>query len=206
MEELKKFLNPIFFAIIIICFFLPFFNLMCQQQKIASVTGFDLISGTTISTSGVNKALSGLSVPQTEINKGLKTDTVAPEPLALIVFILAIAGLLISFFGKIADIGSAIISLLGSFCLIFLSSTVTDNILGKVHYQPLAVECASGYYIALLLFVLLLIYNSYLFSQRMMYKPADIQAYGAKMRFCPKCGSMNDVASIYCNSCGNNMV
>ena len=52
MEELKKFLNPLFFVIVIISFFLPFFNLTCQQQKIASITGFELITGTTISTNG----------------------------------------------------------------------------------------------------------------------------------------------------------
>ena len=68
MEELKKFLNPLFFGIIIISFFLPFFNITCQQQKITSVTGFELVSGTTISTNSLNKGLTTTSIP--ELNNG----------------------------------------------------------------------------------------------------------------------------------------
>src|ERR1035437_6704280 len=106
MEELKKFLNPLFFVIVIICFFLPFFNLTCQQQKIGSMTGFELISGTTISTDGLNKGMKDLSI--NGLNKGTKSEEVSPQPMALIALLLAIAGLIISFFGKISDIGGAV--------------------------------------------------------------------------------------------------
>jgi hypothetical protein len=205
MEELKKFLNPLFFTIIIICFFLPFFNLMCQQQKIASITGFELITGTTISTDGLNKGLTQNSMLQNEISKGIKTDTVSPEPLAFIILLLVIAGLIISFFDKISDIGSVVASLLGGVLLVILSSVIPDNILGKVHYPPLSVECGTGFYITLILFIILLLYNSYLYSQRIIYQPSSMHSFDARMRVCPKCGSMNDVVSMYCNNCGSTM-
>ena len=201
MEELKRFLNPLFFVIVIISFFLPFFNITCQQQKIASITGFELITGTTISTNGLNKGLTGL--PQNEQN-ATKKDTVSAEPLAWIVLLLAIGGLIISFFEKFSDIGSAVAALLGGLSLIFLNSTITDNVLGKTQYQPLTVECGTGYYMVLILFILLLIYNAYLFIMRVLYKPEEkIHSYGAQMRFCPQCGSENDMVSIYCNTCGS---
>ena len=98
--------------------------------------------------------------------KGIKTDTVSAEPLALIVFLLAIGGLIFSFFEKFSDIGSALAGLLGGLSLIFLEFCITDNVLGKIQYQPLAVECGTGYYMALILFIILLIYNAYLFFQR----------------------------------------
>ena len=205
MEELKKFLNPLFFAIVLICFFLPFYNLTCQQQKIASITGFELVTGTKINTNGLNKGLTGISIPQNEISKGIKTDTVDPEPLALIALLLAIGGFIVSFFEKISDIGSATSALLGGLCLIFLSSVITDNILGKVHMQPLTVECGTGYYIAIILFIIILLYNTYIFYQRIKYKPGDIQSIDSRMRFCPQCGSMNDMVSLYCNNCGGIM-
>jgi hypothetical protein len=205
MEELKKFLNPLFFVIIIVGFFLPFFNLTCQQQKIASITGFELITGTTISTNGLNKRLIGISVPQNEINNGIKTDTVSPEPLALIAFLLAVGGLIFSLFNKFSDIGSALAGLLGGLSLFYLNSIITDNILGKFHYQPLEVECGAGYYITILLFISLLIYNAYLFFQRIIYKPKKVYSFGGRMRFCPQCGSENDMVSIYCNKCGGRM-
>jgi Zn finger protein HypA/HybF involved in hydrogenase expression len=205
MEELKKFLNPLFFVIIIICFFVPFFNITCQQQKIASITGFELITGTTISTNSLTKGLSGISTQQNDLNKGLKTDTVDPEPLAIIALLIAIIGLIFSFFGKFSDIGSAIAGLLGGLSIFFLNTVITDNLLGKINYQPLAVECGTGFYIVIILFIILLLYNAYLFSQRVMYKPDVVQSYVVKMRLCPQCGSENDMVSMYCNTCGKRM-
>ena len=203
MEELKKFLNPLLFTVIIICFFVPFFNLTCQQQKIASITGFELITGTTISTNGLNKGLKGTSDFQNELNNGAKTDTVSPEPLALIVFLLAVGALIFSFIEKISDISSAIAGLLGVLSMFFLNSVITDHLLGKIHYEPIAVECAVGFYLVIILFILLLIYNAYLYYQRVIYKPIELQSFGAKMRLCPNCGSENDLVSMYCNKCGN---
>jgi hypothetical protein len=205
MEDIKKFLNPLFFTIIIISFFLPFFNLMCQQQKIASLSGFDLVTGTTISFNGLNKGFAQNSNPQNEIMKGIKTETVSPEPLALIAILFVIAGLIISFFGNISDIGSAITSLIGGLTLIFLGFLMPDKILGKVQYPPLTVECGTGFYIGMIFLIILFFYNSYLYSQRMMYRPDDIHSFKARMRECFQCGSMNDISSIYCNNCGGKM-
>jgi len=205
MEELKRFLNPLFFVIIIISFFLPFFNLTCQQQKIASITGFELISGTTIPTNGLNKGLAGISISQNEISQGIKTDYVSPEPFALIALLLAIGGLIFSFFEKFSNIGSASAGFLGGLSLIFLSSVITDNILGKVHVQPLAVECGIGYFVVIMLFIIILIYNTYFIFRKIMYKPVDIQLIDTRMRFCPQCGYENDMVSLYCNGCGRRM-
>jgi len=203
MEELKKILNPVLFLIIIICFFLPFFNLTCQQQKIGSVTGFELISGTTISTDGMNKGMKNLSVP--EFNKEIKSEEVSPEPLALVALLLAFAGLIISFFGKISDIGGAAAGLLGLLALIFLNSFIADDILGKVHYPPLAIECATGFYICLIFFILVLVYNAYLFYLRFQFATTDTTTLDERMRICPACGTVNDKVSLYCNKCGGNM-
>jgi ribosomal protein S27AE len=203
MNELKNFLSPVFFVIVIICFFLPFFNLTCQQQKIASLTGFELMTGTTIKT---NENINGSNdMPLSGLNKGIKSESVSAEPLALIVFLMAIGGLILSFYKKYSDLGPAIAALLGVVSLIFLSSVVTDDLLGRAQYQPLAVECTTGYYISLIFFVAALFYNAYLFAIRISYKPADTSTIEDKMRFCPKCGAINDLVSLYCNKCGAKM-
>lgn len=205
MEELKKILNPIFFVIILISFFLPFFNLTCQEQKVASITGFELITGTEVATKGLNNGLQGISAQQNENIKGLKTVTVSSEAWAIIAFLLTIGGLIFSFFEKFSDISSAISALLGGLSLVFLSPVITDNILDKLHYQPLGVEWGIGFYIAIMFFVLLFSYNTYLFLQRVMYRTEELHSFGAKMRSCPRCGSENDRVSIYCNKCGSIM-
>ena len=203
MEDLKKILNPVIFIIVIICFFLPFFNITCQQQKIGSVTGFELITGTNIATDGINKGIKDFTVP--EVNKGTKTEEVSSEPLALIALLLAIGGLIISFYGKISDIGSAATGLMGTLVLIFLSSVVREDILGKVRYQPLTVECATGYYLTLIFFIIALVYNAYLFYMRVNYISVDSENLNDKMRICPTCGTVNDKVSMYCNKCGSTM-
>jgi hypothetical protein len=205
MEELKKFLNPLLFVIVIICFFLPFFNITCQEQKVASISGFELITGTTISTNGPNKGISGISVQQTEIDNALKKDSVSSEPLAVIAFLFAVGGLILSLFKKFSGIGSAIAGLLGGFSLILLSSVISENILGKIQYQPLAVECGNGFYLAVLFFFILLLYNAYLFFHKEKYKPVEDYSFDVSMTFCPHCGAENDTAGIYCNKCGGVM-
>ncbi len=203
MEELKKILNPVLFLVIIICFFLPFFNLTCQQQKIASITGFELISGTQISTKGIDKTMKDLSIP--EVKQESKPDNVSPEPLAFVAFLLAVGGLIISFFGKISDIGAAAAGLMGALILVFLSSSISDNILGKVQSQPMAVECAAGYYLCLVFFILAFFYNGYLYFMRMKYSPANINTLEENMRICPACGTVNYKMSLYCDKCGKSM-
>jgi hypothetical protein len=178
---------------------------MCQQQKITSISGFDLITGTTISTSAMNEGLLPNSNPQNDLVKGIKTETVSPEPLALVTILLVILGLLMSFYEKISDISSAIVSFIGGLTLVFLSTVVPDNILGKVHYPPITVEGAAGYYLALALFIILFVYNSYLISHRIENKPEDLHSFITTMRVCPHCGIRNDLSSIYCNSCGGKM-
>jgi len=205
MEELKKFLNPLLFVIVIICFFLPFFNITCQGQKIATLSGFELITGTTISTNGLNKEVTGISVQQTEIDNALKKDSVSSEPLAVIAFLFVVGGLIVSFFKKFSDIGSAVAGLLGGFSLILLSSVVSENIIGKIQYQPLAVECSNGFYLAVMLLFALLIYNAYLFFHEEKIKPDEEYIFDVNMRFCPHCSAENDTAGIYCNKCGGIM-
>ena len=203
MEEINKIINPILFLIILICFFLPFFNLTCQQQKLASVSGLELISGTSISTEGISKGFSGVSIP--DLNKNIKNENVSPEPLAFVAFLLALGGFIISFFWKFAKIGSAIAGLLGTIVLIFLSSIITVDILGKVHYQLLNIECAFGYYLALLLFVTVMVYNAYLFIIKANYTVDNSTDLYERMRICPACGTVNDRVSMYCNKCGGSM-
>jgi hypothetical protein len=203
MEEFNKNLNTVLFLVIIICFFLPFFNLTCQNQKIASITGLELISGTSISTDQINKGMKSLDI--TEPSKGIKAEEVPPEFLALIAFLLAVAGFIISFFWKFAKIGSAAVGLMGAAALIYLSSFITEDILGKTTFQPLNVECAYGFYVALILFITALLYNAYIIVIRANYVTEKSTIPEEKIRVCPSCGTVNDRVSMYCYKCGSSM-
>ena len=48
MESMTKKFSPAIFGIVLICFILPFVTVSCQGQKLATLTGIQLITGTTI--------------------------------------------------------------------------------------------------------------------------------------------------------------
>lgn len=47
MDELKPKLNRIVYGLAALCFFLPFVNFSCSEMPIGSVTGFDMVFGST---------------------------------------------------------------------------------------------------------------------------------------------------------------
>lgn len=48
MQEHERKIRPALAIIVVICFFMPFVQLTCGGQKIATLTGFDLATGTTV--------------------------------------------------------------------------------------------------------------------------------------------------------------
>ena len=82
MGSLKKF-SPGFYGVIILCFFMPFVNLTCSGQKIMSLSGFQLITGTEVK---ANEMFGELS----ENNEPREKNEVDPQPLALFALILSL--------------------------------------------------------------------------------------------------------------------
>ncbi|MBD3180857.1 hypothetical protein GF312_01095 [Candidatus Poribacteria bacterium] len=80
---LIKKVSPSVFGIIVICFFMPFVNISCAGENIITLTGFQLITGTSIDQSD-------------PFGRG-QSEKVPPEPLGIAVFVCGILGLLLSF-------------------------------------------------------------------------------------------------------------
>ena len=66
--------SPALFGIILLCFFLPFIDITCNRLEVTSVTGFQMVTGGAV-----------------------EKQKVKAEPLAILVFVSAIAGLGLSF-------------------------------------------------------------------------------------------------------------
>src|ERR1041384_8708077 len=71
------------FAVVLLCFFLPFFEVSCQGHKLLSVSGLQLAFG--------------MDVPEPTIFGPPKTRSVPGDSLVLLTFLLAGAGLGLSF-------------------------------------------------------------------------------------------------------------
>src|SRR5512144_1133400 len=108
MKESEKFISPALFLLIALCFFLPFVSFTCQGQKIATITGMELVTGTKI-----DKLQSPQFNQQKENSELLKQSTLASEPLAVAAFIFAVLGIACSFISQYSRILSIISAALG---------------------------------------------------------------------------------------------
>src|SRR5437899_153211 len=78
---------PISFGAIVVCFFFTFVNISCQGQRVASLTGWQLATGTEVE-------------QPTMFGSKQEPKKVPAEALASIALLLAVVGLVISFAGK----------------------------------------------------------------------------------------------------------
>jgi hypothetical protein len=149
--RLSSKVSPAIFILSILCFFFPFVTVSCGGHKIASATGVQLATGTT------------LELPQTFGPS--REQKVGQEPLSALAAICAVIGLGVSFAGASAAIVPATSGVIGALSLLIMKSRL-DNVLAKRGQGVLQVNYETGFYLALLLMIAGAIWNGYLFSQR----------------------------------------
>lgn len=137
-STIKKF-SPAIFGIAFICFFFPFINVSCEGRKVASFTGIQLVTGTTIEQPGL--------LGQKQVKK------LDGEPLAIIAFLSGIAGIGLSFLkGKKGAMVPAVTGGIGMILLLALKAKL-DNDLLREGGGLLQVECAAGFWLTFLLYL-----------------------------------------------------
>lgn len=148
-ELLKKF-SPAVFGIALICFFLPWVNLSCQGQHIASLTGLQLVTGMTI------HQAEGM------FSKG-KEEKLDSEPLAVVVLISTILGFALSFLkSRKSSLITSIVGFVGFILLLLLKSKI-DNAAISEGQGIIQIGYAIGFWLLLLLFIGAIALNSYLY-------------------------------------------
>jgi hypothetical protein len=187
MEGATRKLSPVVFVLALICFFLPFVTFSCQGQRVATFSGMQLVTGTTL------QQPQAFGPPQQQ-----KID---PEPLALLAALAALAGLAVSFLrGKRGAIPPAIAGGLGVVFMLALKSKLDGDVL-RQGQGAIQVSYEAGFYAAVILFVGALLINGYALVQGSgLSVPLPRGAPG--YRFCPQCGARNAAADLFCKECG----
>ena len=109
MESIARKLSPAAFVFALICFFLPFVTFSCQGHEVASFSGIQLATGTT--------------VKQPQMFGPPKSEKFQPEPLAILALLSVVAGVGLSFLkGKRGAVGSALLAVAGVVLLAALKS------------------------------------------------------------------------------------
>lgn len=151
MNNVLKRVSPAMFVIVLICFFLPFTTFTCSGEKMATITGVQYLTGTSITVPGSG---SFGSRPQTE--------EISPEPLIIVVLVFTVLGLIISFAnGTISYVLSVIAGIGGTIFLFLFKSKVDKETLaeggGMIH-----VDFNLGFWLAVVFLVLIVLFNFFL--------------------------------------------
>lgn len=139
------------FGVIIICFFLPFIEVSCSGNTVASITGMQLVTGSTIHD---NNFLGGAS----------SREKIPPQAWAIAAFFFTAAGFVFSIKNFIGSIRSALPPALFSgaavLSLLMLKSKIDGNISGE-SFNIITVHYAIGFWLAIILLGLSVFLNLY---------------------------------------------
>lgn len=150
MRSNTKKLSPILFAAVIACFFLPFMELSCEGEKIVTLTGVQMVTGTEVKQRG--------SSSDRQQSKPIK-----PSPLAGLAIIAALAGLGLSFVaGRAGALLPCIGGIAGFVCLLLLRQQFESEAM-REGQGMITVHFLVGYWAATLLLVATVLLNAYVF-------------------------------------------
>lgn len=158
MKDLLSKISPGIFGIIVFCFFLPFVTISCQNQEIMKISGIQLITGVKIKQPSMNLFD---TQPKTEM-KDIK-----PDVRAIIAFLSAILGLIISLFYlrnkiPILPVICGILAALGFFMLLLFKISA-DNQIIKEGEGIIQLKYNIGFWLSLILFLINGIINFYIY-------------------------------------------
>lgn len=138
-QQIKK-VSRWLFLIILVCFFLPFVTVSCQQKKVVTLSGLQLATGTTIEQPSL-------------IGETPRKQELPPDPLASLSLIAAAFGLGTSFLGgTIGTFSRTGISAAGAILLLLLKSEIDDSVMQQGQ-GALEVDYGFGFWLSFLLFV-----------------------------------------------------
>ena len=197
---MKSKVSPGLFIVTILCFLLPFITVSCNGQKVATFSGIQLATGTTLEEPQV------FGRPQQK--------HVDPEPVASMALICAVAGLVLSFLGARAALAPAISGAVGALLLVVLQSKLESDLTRQAQGM-FRLEYESGFVLALIFFLVAAAWNAWLFfagrrSPAMAVSPplANAAATGAggstaaASSTCPHCGHPISGNARFCSDCG----
>uniref|UniRef100_C6DZB4 DZANK-type domain-containing protein n=1 Tax=Geobacter sp. (strain M21) TaxID=443144 RepID=C6DZB4_GEOSM len=184
---MKKLFSSGFFGLAILCFCLPWVTVSCQQQKISTFTGIQMVTGTEVVEPG-----SGM------FGGPAKKKQVEPNALAVVAVVAAVAAFFISL---IAGGASAVPAVIGILVAFTLKSNIDQDIV-KQGQGLLNVTYESGFWAYVLLLTCGSLSNliprgaTSEISQNAS-QPAD------NLKKCPMCAEPINFEALVCKHCGN---
>jgi len=157
MESKSKLVSSLVFAASVLCFFFPFVSVSCNGLKLLTLTGAQLVTGT--------------SVNQPEMFGQSKTREVNSNPWAILAAVCAIGGVALSFAGLRTAIVAAVSGGVGAVSLLVMKTGLDNDVLRNGN-GLLQIDYEAGFFLALILLFAGAGLNVYFFLQRGKTSPA----------------------------------
>jgi hypothetical protein len=206
-RKMVKRLSPALFGIALICFLLSWVTVSCEGKKLVTLSGINLMTGTTIEEPKKFRAARGYTYPHAEelkqyFEEGNKTKR---EALAILAFLVAIGGLGLSFLkGRKGMLGPAVAGAIGAILLFILSVKLNNDIL-KEGEGLLHLYYRVGFYLTLFLFLSAIGVNVYSMMPGKMSSLYLREGKQGGMKFCSQCGSKVSPDDTFCFECGHSL-
>jgi preprotein translocase subunit SecG len=185
-SNIKK-ASPAVFVLALICFFLPFVTFSCQGQKVLTLSGIQLVTGT--------------SMQQSQMFGPPKSEKINAEPLAVLALLCGVLGLGLSFLrGRTSAIAPAAAGGLAAILLLAMKSKIDGDALQKGG-GILQVNYEAGFYLVVILFLAAVALNVFVLLQGKGLPLPAVQTGGGS-KFCIRCGSKNLSTDASCKACG----
>ncbi len=166
MIDKVRYASPAAYGIVLVCLFLPFVHVQCAGERVATITGIQLVTGTTVGE---------LDAPSQDRSIGIRpfgesvvkedrgdSKTVPAEPMAIALAGSAVAGLLLSLAkSKSGNIGATAAGILGLAFLLLLKLKIDNEVL-KEGEGAIQVQYGSGFWLVLLVLIVTIGLNVYL--------------------------------------------
>ncbi|MEP7127947.1 MAG: hypothetical protein ABI729_03725 [Chitinophagales bacterium] len=93
----SKYISSAGFGIAIICFFLPFMNVKCNEKNLATISGIELVTGSKLNIQQNADQPNELNGKDSHDEMEIEDQTINRNYFAVAAFVLAICGLVLSF-------------------------------------------------------------------------------------------------------------
>jgi hypothetical protein len=154
------------YGIVLLCLFLPFVHVQCAGERVATITGIQLVTGATVGQPDAPSRDRSIGIrpfgePTVREHRG-DSKAVPAEPMAIALAGSAVAGLLLSLVkSKSGNIGAIAAGILGLGFLLLLKIKIDNEVLKEAE-GAIQIQYASGFWLALLVLIAAVGLNAYL--------------------------------------------